>query len=243
MLPTKFFDEAETSQKIVNELKQSGVKHIILLTHYGYENELELAATIDGVDVITGGDTHTLLGDFDKLGLNAAGPYPTVVRGIGGKSVCVATAWQYSQIVGEMTISFNEDGEVKSCTGIPNLMLADSFKRKNSEGDRVEIEGADREAVYSQIKADPKLSIVEEDKSASDILEDFNVKVEEMLSIKVGEVKENLCLVRIPGDKRSKICSSEETVLLKVQIYQWWLLMLFVKWLKLVILPFKMVVE
>ena len=208
---TKFLDEAETSQKIVNELKKSGVKHIILLTHYGYENELELAATIEGVDVIIGGDSHTLLGDFDKLGLNAAGPYPTIVKGVGGKLVCVATAWQYSQIVGEMTISFNEDGEVKSCKGIPHFMLADSFKRKNSEGDRVEIKGADREAVYSQIKADPKLSIVEEDTSASDILEAFNVKVEEMLSIKVGEVNENLCLVRIPGDKRSKICSPEET--------------------------------
>ena len=208
---TKFLDEAETSQKIVNELKQSGIKHIILLTHYGYENEIELAAKIDGVDVIIGGDSHTLLGDFGKLGLNAAGPYPTVVKGVGGKSVCVATAWQYSQIVGEMTISFNEDGEVQSCKGIPHLMLADSFKRKNNEGDRVEIKGADRDAVYSQIKADPKLSIVEEDKSASDILEAFNVKVEEMLSIKVGEVTENLCLVRIPGDKRSKICSPEET--------------------------------
>ena len=208
---TKFLDEAETSQKIVNELKKSGVKHIILLTHYGYKNELELAATIEGVDVIIGGDSHTLLGDFDKLGLNAAGPYPTIVKGVGGKLVCVATAWQYSQIVGEMTISFNEDGEVKSCKGIPHFMLADSFKRKNSEGDRVEIKGADREAVYSQIKADPKLSIVEEDTSASDILEAFNVKVEEMLSIKVGEVNENLCLVRIPGDKRSKICSPEET--------------------------------
>ena len=208
---TKFLDEAETSQKIVNELKKSGVKHIILLTHYGYENELELAATIEGVDVIIGGDSHTLLGDFDKLGLNAAGPYPTIVKGVGGKLVCVATAWQYSQIVGEMTISFNEDGEVKSCKGIPHFMLADSFKRKNSEGDRVEIKGADREAVYAQIKADPKLSIVEEDISASDILEAFNVKVEEMLSIKVGEVNENLCLVRIPGDKRSKICSPEET--------------------------------
>jgi len=32
-----------------------------------------------------------------------------------------------------------------------------------------------------------------------------------MRSIKVGEVTENLCLARIPGDKRSKICSPEAT--------------------------------
>ena len=208
---TIFLDEAETAQKMVDELKQSGIKHIIILAHYGYNNELELAKKIDGVDLIIGGDSHTLLGDFDKLGLNAAGPYPTIVKGIGGKLVCVATAWQYSQIVGELTISFNEDGEVQSCKGTPHLMLADSFKRKNSDGDRVEIEGVERDAVYSQINADPKLSIVQEDASAATLLDSFNIKVEEMLSIKVGEVKENLCLVRIPGDSRSKICSPEQT--------------------------------
>ena len=63
-------------------------------------------------------------------------------------------------------------------------MVADSFKRKNDEGDRVEIEGADRDAVYAQINADPKLSIVEEDAQAASVLASFNEKVEEMQAIK-----------------------------------------------------------
>ena len=208
---TVFLDEAETAQKMVNELKQDGVNHIILLTHYGYENDLDLAASIDGVDVIIGGDSHTLLGDFDALGLNASGPYPTTVKGYGGKTVCVATAWQYNQIVGELDISFNDQGDVLSCQGTPHVMLADSFKRKNADGDRVEIEGEARNAVYAQIKADSKLSLVEEDANAAALLETFNVKVEEMRGVKIGTVDENLCLARIPGDKRSKICSPEDT--------------------------------
>ncbi len=208
---TVFLDEAETAQKMVDELTASGVDHIILLTHYGYENDLNLAASITGVDVIIGGDSHTLLGDFDALGLNAAGPYPTTVKGVGGKTVCVATAWQYSQIVGELDISFNDQGEVTSCQGTPHMMLADSFKRKNSDGDRVEIEGAERDAVYAQIKADPKLSIIEGDAKAAALLDTFDAKVEEMRSIKVGTVNENLCLARIPGDERSKICAPQDT--------------------------------
>ena len=68
-------------------------------------------------------------------------------KGVCGKSVCVATAWQYSQIVGELNISFNDAGEVQSSKGIPHVMLADSFKRKNADGDRVEIEGVARDAV------------------------------------------------------------------------------------------------
>ncbi len=208
---TRFLDEAETSQKMVNELKEAGVNRIIIMAHYGYENELKLAATIDGVDVIIGGDSHTLLGDFEDIGLNSAGPYPTIVKGVGGKSVCVATAWQYSQIVGELNISFNDSGDVESCSGLPHVMVADSFKRKNDDGDRVEIEGAERDAVYAQIKADPKLSIVEEDAQAASVLASFNEKVEEMQAIKVGVVTENLCLARIPGDTRSKICAPEDT--------------------------------
>jgi 5'-nucleotidase len=208
---TMFLDEAETAQKMVDELTKSGIDHIILLTHYGYGNELDLAAKIDGVDVIIGGDSHTLLGDFDDLGLNAAGPYPTVVTGVGGKSVCVASAWQYSQIVGELDLSFNDAGEITSCKGVPHMMLADSFKRKNAEGDRVEIDGAARDEVYAAIKADPKLSIVIEDEDAAAILDSFNVKVEEMRAVKVGNIAENLCLARIPGDGRSKICAPEDT--------------------------------
>lgn len=208
---TRFLDEAETSQKMVNELKEAGVNRIVIMAHYGYKNELELAAKIDGVDVIIGGDSHTLLGDFEEIGLNSAGPYPTVVEGVGGNLVCVATAWQYSQIVGELNISFNDAGDVESCSGLPHVMVADSFKRKNDEGDRVEIEGADRDAVYAQINADPKLSIVEEDEQAASVLASFNEKVEEMQAIKVGVVTENLCLARIPGDTRSKLCSPEDT--------------------------------
>lgn len=208
---TRFLDEAETSQKMVNELKEAGVNRIVIMAHYGYKNELELAAKIDGVDVIIGGNSHTLLGDFEEIGLNSAGPYPTVVEGVGGNLVCVATAWQYSQIVGELNISFNEAGDVESCSGLPHVMVADSFKRKNDEGDRVEIEGADRDAVYAQINADPKLSIVEEDAQAASVLASFNEKVEEMQTIKVGVVTENLCLARIPGDTRSKLCSPEDT--------------------------------
>lgn len=208
---TLFLDEAETAQQMVDELTKSGIDHIILLTHYGYGNELELAATIDGVDVIIGGDSHTLLGDFDSLGLNAAGPYPTIVKGVGGNAVCVATAWQYSQIVGELDLTFNDAGEVETCRGVPHVMLADSFKRKNADGDRVEVEGDDRDAIYAAIETDPKLSIVTEDADAAAILDSFNVKVEEMQAAKVGEVAENLCLSRIPGDKMSKICSPDQT--------------------------------
>ena len=208
---TIFLDEAETAQKMVDKLSADGIDHIILLTHYGYENEIMLAQTIKGVDVVIGGDSHTLIGDFDGLGLNSSGPYPTIVDGADGAPVCVATAWQYNQIVGELDLSFNDAGQIESCAGVPHMMLADSFKRKNADGDRVEVEGDDRAAIYAAIEADPKLSLVEGDADAAAVLASFNVKVEEMQSQQIGTVAENLCLARIPGDSRSKLCASEAT--------------------------------
>ena len=208
---TIFLDEAETAQKMVDELTADGIDHIILLTHYGYQNEIRLAQTIKGVDVVIGGDSHSLIGDFATLGLRASGPYPTVVKGAAGAPVCVATAWQYNQIVGEMDVAFNDDGEVVRCTGIPHMMLADSFKRKDVEGEQVEVEGNDRDAIYAEIKADPKLSIIEGDADAAAVLANYNVQVEEIQSQQIGTATENLCLSRIPGDSMSSLCSSEAT--------------------------------
>lgn len=208
---TIFLDEAKTAQKMADELTASGIDHIILLTHYGYENDLELATQIRGVDVIIGGDSHTLLGDFTELGLSSQGPYPTIVKGIEGHPVCVATAWQYSQILGELKISFNEHGAVTTCQGTPHLMLADSFKRKNSEGERVEVEGGDRDAIIAQIDKDPKLSRIEEDVAAAKTLEYFTSQLEDLSTSRIGSATQTLCLARIPGDDRSTLCPPEST--------------------------------
>ena len=66
---TQFLDETESAQEAINELEADGVNKIILLTHYQYENDLVLAGALSGVDVIIGGDSHSLLGDFDDFGL------------------------------------------------------------------------------------------------------------------------------------------------------------------------------
>ena len=63
-----------------------------------------------------------------------------MVSDASGNDVCVVTAWQYSQIVGELHAEFDGQGNITSCMGTPHMMLADSFKRKNADGERVEIE-------------------------------------------------------------------------------------------------------
>ncbi len=208
---TQFLDETETAQKMIDELTEQGVKHIVLLTHYQYRNDLSMAGKLTGVDVIIGGDSHTLLGDFADVGLNSAGAYPTVVKDAAGNRVCVVQAWQYAAIVGELNLSFNDDGTVASCDGTPHLPLADSFRRKNAEGKRVELEGDARAAVMASIEAKAELSVVAEDEKAAAVLVRFSDQVDQMKREVIGEVTERLCLERIPGQGKSALCDKSET--------------------------------
>jgi 5'-nucleotidase len=208
---TQFLSEKETAQRYINELKSKGIDHIILLTHFQYKNDLVLAKNLTGVDIIVGGDSHSLLGDFSDIGLNSQGPYPTVVKNNDGNSVCVVQAWQYSQIVGELNVEFDEMGNVQSCEGTPHLMLADSFKRKNADGDRVEIEGEARMVALKSVRDNSSLNLISDDPDAAELLKRFSSKVDELKSQKVGEVLTDLCFERIPGQGRSKLCDVSET--------------------------------
>ncbi|MBK9218682.1 MAG: metallophosphoesterase [Uliginosibacterium sp.] len=89
---TEFLDEVSAAQAEIDKLKAAGVNKIILMTHQGYDIDKDMAARISGVDVIVGGDSHTLLGDagLANFGLTPSGAYPTVVSNKDGKQVCGA---------------------------------------------------------------------------------------------------------------------------------------------------------
>lgn len=208
---TEFLDETETAQYYINKLQKKGINKIVLLTHYQYGNDLELAKNLTGVDVIIGGDSHTLLGDFDAVGLNSAGDYPTIVTNKDGDPVCVAQAWQYSAVVGELDISFDRKGVVEECSGTPHLLLGDTFQRRNADGERVELEGAERDTVYADIAANPVLSIVERDASAQTLLDTYTQRIEEETQTVIATATSDLCLERIPGQGLSSLCDVTET--------------------------------
>jgi len=210
---TQFLDETATAQKYIDELRdEKGVNKIILLTHYQYKNDLTLAQNLHGVDAIVGGDSHSLLGDsFSNYGLNSAGSYPTQLQNKDGKNVCVVQAWQYSAIVGELNISFDENGDVTSCQGTPHLLLADSFKRKDDTGTRVELTGAARQEVLDIIAAAPELSIVADDTNADATLAQFAEQVEVQKNTLIGSAATDLCLERIPNQGKSALCDASAT--------------------------------
>ena len=84
-----FNDVTRSVAESVAALTALGVNKIIVLSHIGYDEDVKLAHSVAGIDVVVGGHSHTLLGDpaqFAPLGIipvdeTLKGPYPTVVTG------------------------------------------------------------------------------------------------------------------------------------------------------------------
>ena len=86
---TEILPITETTRRLIEQLENDGINKIILLTHIGYENDIELASMLSGADIIVGGHSHSMLGDFSSVGLNSEGEYPTVVSGADGEDVLI----------------------------------------------------------------------------------------------------------------------------------------------------------
>jgi 5'-nucleotidase/UDP-sugar diphosphatase len=209
---TQFLDEVTTAQQYVDEVSDpafpgGAVENIVLVTHYTYENDLALAQQVTGVDVIVGGDSHSLLGDpgdFGPFATATDGPYPTMTTNFDGDPVCVVQAWQYTYLVGELEATF-QNGELLSCGGDPH-MLVGNFTR-----DDVPITGAELAAIDAIITALPGVDHVEPDPEAQALLDTFSAQVDALAAQVIGTATEPLCLNRLPGDTRSAgICTTDQ---------------------------------
>eukprot|EP00397_Hematodinium_sp_SG-2012_P010632 GEMP01010752.1.p1 GENE.GEMP01010752.1~~GEMP01010752.1.p1 ORF type:complete len:427 (+),score=98.17 GEMP01010752.1:10-1290(+) len=124
MRGTVLFDELASSKKALEEIniRYPHVNKVVLLTHYGYEAGMVMVKQLSQVDLLVGGDSHTLLGSktqFSPMNFHPEGDYPTMTTNADNKTVCVVQAWEYSQVLGKVTVEFNEDGDVVSCGGKP----------------------------------------------------------------------------------------------------------------------------
>lgn len=197
---TQFLDEAEAAQRYIDELKRSGVRHIVLLTHQGYDADLALAAKLSDVDIIIGGDSHTLLGDFSAYGLASAGPYPTQAKNKNGEAVCIGQAWEYNKVVGQMRIRFDAQGRVEECAGTPTLMLGDSFSRAGADGHPIPVDEPTRQGILTWLTTHNSLKVVQPDPTAAAEITRYASLMDTLAKRIIGSVNEALCLVRIPGE-------------------------------------------
>ncbi|MEZ5298921.1 MAG: 5'-nucleotidase C-terminal domain-containing protein [Ilumatobacteraceae bacterium] len=208
---TQFLDEVATAQQYVDELAAKGIDNIVLVTHYGYENDLALAAQVTGVDAIIGGDSHTLLGDgFGPFSTPGAGAYPTQVTNADGDPVCVAQAWQYSRVLGELNLHFDQ-GRIASCGGTPHMLVSNFVRQVPGSNPAVfePLSAAEQAEVQAIVDAAPSVSLVTPNAASTAILDTFSAQVNVLNQQVIGQATEPLCIRRIPDRPRNGICAPE----------------------------------
>lgn len=201
---TDIGDEATAAQKAIDALKSQGIKRIVLLSHLGYSQDKSIAAKLTDVDVIIGGDSHTLLGNYSAYGLTAQGEYPTKVKNKDGDTVCIAQAWEYSKAVGELKVEFSSEQKVASCSGVSHLLIDGDFTRKDAAGKTYTVAGAELDTLNATIAKDPQLLKVAPDANAAAVLKTYADQVEGLKAQVIGAASETLCIERVPGSGYSK---------------------------------------
>ena len=223
---TIFLNEVETAQKYIDILTAKGINKIVLLTHYGLENDLALASSITGADVIIGGDSHSLTGNmqnFNRINkaFNPVASYPALVQDSNGQfqpvtdaagnQVCVVQAWEYARLLGKLDVSFDSNGEVLSCGGQPHIPISAEYQYQFNDDETRVLSAGDTKLVTQALQSIPEIKLTEADPAVTQIISGFKKHSEELVNTVLGTVSENLCIERFPGQGRSTICERGAT--------------------------------
>ncbi len=214
---TTFENETVAAQRAIDELRGRNIDKIVLLSHIGYDYDKRVLAELSGADVIIGGDSHTLLGpeSLAEYGVGSpAGPYGQALKNRDGDTVCLAQAWEYSQVVGELKVSFDKDGRVTACHGTPHVLIGDDFQIGNAPAGP-----ADHAAFEADVAASGFLRLTAPDAHASGVLQPYAQSVEIYKQTEVANAPLELCSRRLPGgpgtadyDRSSVACNDEGSV-------------------------------
>ena len=110
----------------INELTSENADRAdihILITHQGITSDKTNASLLNDVDIIIGGDSHTLCGNFSDKGISVDCPYPITATNASGHKICIVQAYEYGKVIGDLKVTFDGHGNVLQCGGTPVMPL------------------------------------------------------------------------------------------------------------------------
>ncbi|MFB2777684.1 bifunctional UDP-sugar hydrolase/5'-nucleotidase [Shewanella mangrovisoli] len=187
---THFVDAIATTARTVAHLHAKGIKHIIVLSHLGLDQDKRLAEQVDGISLIVGGHTHTLQGDFSALGLSNI-PYGETIHGTP-----IVHAGKYAETLGLAEIEFDAAGRAISLKGGNYFMLDKQFMLSSSE----QVDNTDYQAVQQRFNEHPYVLWDEADEDIHGVIQDiYRPAIAEMENKVLALVPKNLVHTRLPS--------------------------------------------
>ncbi|MBW2736937.1 MAG: 5'-nucleotidase C-terminal domain-containing protein, partial [Deltaproteobacteria bacterium] len=195
-----FTNVVSTANAMVAEVQAQGVDKIILLTHLGASNDMSIAQQISGVDVIVGGHSHTLLGDFRAIGWATEAGYPLETFNADQEKVCVVQAGSKAMILGQLEVTFDDLGRVTHCGGKATLLIADDFSQENTGGQLQPVSDQTKASLLAGLQTLPTVEFVAVDTEAQQHLDTtYKAGIADLLTQPVAEVLEDIWNVTLPG--------------------------------------------
>ncbi|MBN1969815.1 MAG: bifunctional metallophosphatase/5'-nucleotidase [Candidatus Delongbacteria bacterium] len=197
----QFSNEKTAVENAVAELKNQGINKIVVLSHAGYDTDIEIAESVSDIDVIVGGHDHYLMGDHSAAGLTNESAYPMVFDHDGVKTLYV-TSWEWAKVLGVLDITFDEDGKIKTYNGKSLLLMSDiqtDYTQKNSEGTYVAVNDSIWNSITSIVNENADLVMIAEDATMASRIAELKEPIQQLYEVKVADVNEDLWHVRVPG--------------------------------------------
>ena len=130
--PVTFENETAHLNEAIARLRDEGVNRIILLSHMGFTHDQRIAAEVEGLSLIIGGHSHTLLSNT----VEGTPSYATMVEAPDGRPVPIVQAYAFSRYLGDLALEFDEDGAVIAAEG-DTVLLDASFAEAEDVAERV----------------------------------------------------------------------------------------------------------
>ncbi|MCU5782333.1 5'-nucleotidase [Alcanivorax balearicus MACL04] len=197
----EFDDEITSVREHIYALKDEGINKFIVLSHLGYDFDQELAASVRDIDLIVGGDTHDILdatGEFEALGLDVDGDYPTVVNNPDGQPVYIVQAWEYAKGLGKLEVNFDADGVITDISGNVELLVGKDYQVKDASDAWVAASSEQAMQINSVIDGLATVRVAEESQAILDILTPYKAEMESFKQETLGQVAQYMPFERIP---------------------------------------------
>lgn len=219
----KFNDMVESAQATVDMLKAKGINKVIAVTHIGNAVDLDVASKVNGIDLIVGGHSHTLLGDFTNLGLSNNGTYAKMVTNPDGQGLtCVVQAGEYAQAIGKTEVSFDAKGDITRCGGNNTLLTNDEFYDDAARGTDSKFSDQETASVVSFIEGQDNIAVTEEE---AKLRAHINTKYKPSFDSAYGEiiaiVPNDINHERRPGDDSTDAHGSDVAPIVAAGQYYW----------------------
>ncbi|MGR5066613.1 bifunctional metallophosphatase/5'-nucleotidase [Photobacterium sp. DNB22_13_2] len=218
-----FKDMVQSAQETVDMLHSKGINKIIAVTHIGNAIDLEVAAKVNGIDLIVGGHSHTLLGDFTNLGMAENGTYAEIVTNPDGQGLtCVVQAGEYAQAIGKTTVAFNEQGAITRCNGNNTLLSNDEFFDSPARDEGNRFSEQETASVVSYIDGQENITVVEEnEKLRQHIDTHYKPAVDEAYGEVISTAPNEIKHERRPGDNGFDKHGSDVAPIVAAGQYYW----------------------